>query len=138
MHLIVYTSEFTRDSSEADAVLSDIVGTAKKRNPSMGVTGLLFYHNRRFVQVIEGEKDSLEELIAILVKDNRHKNIERLVDQAIMKRGFREWNMDSFNLDSTDTISADELTNITNAYKANIQMDSEILVTVYKALLKSQ
>lgn len=138
MHLIVYTSEFTRDSSDADAVLSDIVGTAKKRNPSMGVTGLLFYHNRRFVQVIEGEKDSLEELIAILVKDNRHKNIERLVDQAIMKRGFREWNMDSFNLDSTDTISADELTNITNAYKANIQMDSEILVTVYKALLKSQ
>jgi len=137
MHLIVYTSEFNLDNSKADITLSNISSKAKDNNPETGITGLLFYHNQRFLQIIEGEKQSLEDLMSIIAKDKRHRNIERLIDQPIKKRGFNKWNMDAFNLDSSETLNIDELKTITAAFKANIEMDTGMLVTIYKTLLKS-
>lgn len=137
MHLIVYTSEFTLEESEAESVLTDIASKAKLNNPLMEITGLLFYHNRRFVQIIEGEKNSLEDLMSILDEDRRHKNVERIIDQETHKRGFKQWNMDTFNLSSSDIIKPEELKKITHAYKKNLQMDSEMLSSIYKTLLKT-
>ena len=137
MHLIVYTSEFTLDDNKADIELSDIECKAKNCNPITEITGVLFYHKQRFVQIIEGERESLESLMTVLEKDNRHKNIERLVDQEINKRGFKQWNMDTFNLSKKGALNKSELEKITAAYNKNIEMDSAMLVTIYKYLLNT-
>jgi hypothetical protein len=135
MHLIVYTSEYIGRKEDINPVLDDIVKKSKINNPEHGITGLLFYHNQRFIQVLEGEKDSLEGLMSILEKDNRHKNIQRILDQPIKKRGFRDWNMDSLNLSEDQDIDPDELIRIRDAYKKHLLVDSKFLVEFYKAML---
>jgi hypothetical protein len=135
MHFIVYTSEYIGREEDINLVLDDIVTKSKINNPEHGITGLLFYHNQRFIQVLEGERDALEDLMLILEKDNRHKNIQRIFDQQIKKRGFEDWNMDSLNLDEGQDIDPDELIRIRDAYKKHLLVDSRLLVEFYKAML---
>lgn len=135
MHLIVYTSEYTGRKEDIDLVLDDIVKTSKINNLEHEITGLLFYHNQRFIQVLEGERDALEELMSIIEQDHRHKDIERILDQPIKKRGFIGWNMDSCNLSKHQDIVPEELIRIRDAYKRNLLVDSKYLVEFYKAML---
>lgn len=135
MHFIVYTSEYIGKEEDINLVLDDIVKKSKINNPVYGITGLLFYHNKRFIQVLEGEKEALEGLMSILEKDNRHKNIQRILDQQIKKRGFMDWNMDSLNLTEGQDIDPDELIRIRDAYKKHLFVDSKLLVEFYKAML---
>ena len=135
MHFIVYTSEYIGKEEDINPVLDDIVKKSKIHNPEYGITGLLFYHNQRFIQVLEGERDALEGLMSILEKDNRHRNIQRIIDQQIKKRGFNDWNMDSLNLAEGQDIDPDELIRIRDAYKKHLLVDSRLLVDFYKAML---
>ena len=135
MHLIVYTSKYTGRKEDIDRVLDDIIKKSKINNPEHEITGLLFYHNQRFIQVLEGERDALEELMSIIEQDKRHKDIERILDQSIKKRGFMDWNMDSCNLSEDQDIDPDELIRIRDAYKKNLLVDSKYLVEFYKAML---
>jgi hypothetical protein len=135
MHLIIYTSEYVGRAEDIDDVLADIVRLSKINNSEHDITGLLFYHNGRFIQVLEGDKDSLEGLMSILEKDDRHQNIQRIVDQTIKKRAFKEWSMDSLNLSEDSTFDADELIRIRDAYKKHLLVDSYLLTEFYKAML---
>jgi hypothetical protein len=135
MHFIVYTSEYIGREQDINLVLDDIVTKSKINNPEHGITGLLFYHNQRFIQVLEGERDAVEGLMSILEQDNRHKNIQRIFDQQIKKRGFEDWNMDSLNLDEGQDIDPDELIRIRDSYKKHLLVDSKLLVEFYKAML---
>lgn len=89
MHLIVYTSKYTGLEEEIDSVLNNICLLSKRNNFKHDITGVLFYHNKRFLQIIEGNIDPLEKLMTILEHDARHKNIERLIDSSIPKRSFQ-------------------------------------------------
>ena len=135
MHLIIYTSEYVGRAEYIDDVLADIVKRSKINNTRYDITGLLFYQNGRFIQVLEGDKDSLEGLMSILEKDDRHENIQRIIDQTIKKRAFKEWNMDSLHLSEDATIDPDELIRIRDAYKKHLLVDSSLLVEFYKAML---
>ena len=137
MHLIVYTSEFSGNNDHIDDVIEKILEKAKKRNVEHGITGLLFYHQGRFLQIIEGSKDSLNDLMTKLESDPRHTNVERLVDEEIKVRSFDNWNMDSFNLSSQEPLDKDELINIGNVYKKTISTRSALLTRFYKAMLAS-
>ena len=137
MHLIVYTSEYVSGDEDVSKDLSEITAKAKQKNPASGITGLLFYHNGRFLQFIEGEKQALDELMSILDGDPRHKNIEIIINQAISKRSLAQWNMDTFNLSESEKIELDELKAIRDAYKRNLVVESEILASFYKTMLKS-
>ncbi len=135
MHLIIYTSNYVGRAEDIDDVLTDIVIRSEINNLEFGITGLLFYHNGRFIQVLEGERDSLEGLMSILDKDDRHENIQRIVDQTIKKRAFKEWSMDSLNLSEDVTVDPDELIRIRDAYKKHLLVDSKLMVELYKAML---
>ena len=135
MHLIIYTSKYVGKPEDINDVLADIVIRSEINNLNFGITGLLFYQNGRFIQVLEGERDSLEGLMSILEKDDRHENINRIVDESIKKRAFQEWSMDSLNLSEDATIDPDELIRIRDAYKKILHVDSKLMVELYKAML---
>ena len=135
MHLIIYTSQYVGRTEDIDDVLTDIVNRSKINNLEHGITGLLFYHNGRFIQVLEGQKDSLEGLMSILEQDDRHENIQRIIDQTIKKRAFKEWSMGSLNLSEDTLVDPDELIRIRDAYKKHLDVDSKLLVEFYKAML---
>ena len=135
MHLIIYTGEFSGRKEDIKTTLPDMVNRLKVNNLKLEITGSLFYHNLRFIQVLEGEKDSVELIMSTLVKDNRHKNIQRIIDQGIKKRGFTQWGMDSLNLSEDKNIDADELRSIRDAYQKQLLVDSKLLVDFFKAML---
>ena len=135
MHLIIYTSHYTGDASRIDNDLVTITQTAKNNNPALNITGLLFYHNQQFLQVIEGEQSDLESLMATVTADQRHEEVVRIVDQEVPERGFSEWNMDSFNLSEHQQLSPDQLQAIKELYKENFAMQSDTIVDFYKSML---
>lgn len=135
MHIIVYTSELASDEDDVNKLLADVVAKSKINNPRRGISGLLFYHNGRFLQIIEGEHDALEQLMSILQQDSRHKDIVRIIDEDIYQRSFAQWNMDSLNLSPDETIDLKELEIIRDVIKRNMDIDTGILAEFYKAML---
>jgi hypothetical protein len=135
MHLIIYTSKYVGKPEDINDVLADIVKRSEINNLEFGITGLLFYHQGRFIQVLEGERESLEGLMSILEKDHRHENIQRIIDESIKKRAFQEWSMDSLNLSDDVAVDPDELIRIRDAYKRHLHVDSKFMVELYKAML---
>ncbi len=136
MHLISYISDYAGDADSIDSVLDDIVSVSRRLNQLSGITGVLFFHGGKFVQVIEGEEPDLRQRIARIERDPRHRNLTYLIDTPVEKRGFADWNMDSFNLMHRDLISSAELMKIQDAYRANLIPRSNTLVDIYKLFVK--
>ena len=136
MHLIAYISDITEEAGDADAVLEDIVRVAKAENPKHVITGVLFFLDGKFLQIIEGEEPELRALMRNIEGDARHRNIEYLVDTPVEKRGFKDWNMDSFYLDSGRSFDAPTLKDLTESFKKNLLPRSDMLAYFYKALLR--
>ena len=136
MHAIVYVSEYTKSDESINQDLNDITKIAKETNPTLSITGLLFYHNRKFLQIIEGEKDSLEKLMVSIEKDPRHRNIERIIDEKAIRRSYEDWNMDSFNLSDHKSLDLDKLKIINQIYKESWLLESEVLIDFYKLKLQ--
>ena len=132
-----YMSDYNGDTHTIDTDLQAIVSAAKRNNPKLGITGVLFYHNGKFIQVIEGEEPGLRHLMTLLHQDTRHRNITVLIDEPVEKRGFADWNMDSFNLSNQDSLDVTTMEKVRDAYKANLIPRSNTLVETYKFLLKS-
>lgn len=136
MHLIIYTSEYTGDLGKVDSVLQSVVTSAQKNNRKRDITGVLFYHNGRFVQALEGQNKNLRELLSLLKGDTRHKNLEILVDQSITTRFFPQWSMDSFNLSENYTLTSEELKTLSSIYRRNFEGKSSSIIKFFKAMVK--
>lgn len=136
MHLIVYTSDYVGEENEIDQVLDVISKRAKIRNAEKHITGVLFYHNGKFIQFIEGEEKDLRDIMSEIKSSRKHKNLSYLVDEAVKKRGFSEWNMDCFNLSDKKSLDRDELQRIFEAYKKMLEVNSQTLVMAYRTLLQ--
>ena len=136
MHIIVYVSDYNGQNTDIGYDLENIVAVSKVRNREQAITGVLFYHNRKFMQLIEGEHSVLNALMNTLRGDPRHRNITIIVDEAVERRGFEEWNMDAFNLSQEETLDVAALRKIRDIYKANVLPMSNTLIDTYKYFLE--
>ena len=136
MHLIAYTSELKPEYSEdVDAVIQDIVAHSKKNNVDPNKSGVLFFHEDRFLQIIEGEEDHLRALMDTIKKDNRHQDIKSLLDSPVKERSFGSWNMGEIQLGKDKNLDAEYLEKITKKYEQLMVADCAVLVHFYKKLL---
>lgn len=135
MHLIVYTSKSTSDKNRIDAILQDIVQVAKKKNKERAITGVLFYDNHRYLQFIEGEKDQLLILMDELYQDDRHQDINELINEPVSERELMDWNMDYFNIDKNNELSESLLERFRDIYKSNVVLSSKGFVDFIKSML---
>jgi hypothetical protein len=76
MHQIVYTSTAVEDFSPAD--IERLLLDARRRNRALGVSGMLVFHDRTFLQALEGEQRAVNEIFARIASDRRHHDIEIL------------------------------------------------------------
>lgn len=77
----------------SDAEIEDILDNARRRNAETGVTGVLFYLEGNFLQLLEGEDPALEETYLRIKSDPRHRGLTKLLDTEIEQRSFPEWQM---------------------------------------------
>ena len=135
MHTIAYISSYTGRRETLVEDLTDICEKSKSNNPKNNITGVMFYHNRRFMQLIEGDKKDLDRLMAKLHKDPRHCQIMKIVDTPVSERGFASWNMDTFNLDIDQQISVSLVQKCTDLFDSNPVMNAGHFVTAVKSIL---
>lgn len=75
---------------------NDIVATARKHNERVGICGFLLFDHRRFYQVLEGPTESLDPLLARILRDRRHRDVEVLQRVPIDTPSFAGWSMASY------------------------------------------
>lgn len=91
MHHIIYLSWATVPFTNAQ--LLGLLKLARRRNTELAITGVLFYGNERFLQVLEGERQAVQGLYESIRRDPRHQNIITYVDAPATQRAFPEWGM---------------------------------------------
>jgi hypothetical protein len=89
---VTYTSRARLDLGEED--LSQIHEQARHCNALDGITGLLAFDGARFLQIVEGSEDAVDDLIERLRRDERHTAFEIRDERAVDARSFPEWKME--------------------------------------------
>lgn len=89
LYELVYVSLAADDMSAAE--LRALADAARQRNACRGVTGLLFYHRREFVHLLEGPKAAVRELYETIFRDPRHGQLHALWEGDIHQRSFGDW-----------------------------------------------
>lgn len=138
MHMIAYISSAVHTGEKLDEDIADIVKVAKRENLARNISGVLFFVNGQFLQIIEGREDHLRQLLHNIEGDPRHARIEVLIDTPIDERGFGHWNMDQFRLDDTSVFERETLKALTEAFKTSLLPKADTLVFYYKTLLRQK
>ena len=103
MRRIIYASRSFSDLSEDE--LLTLLQSARARNEQHGVTGMLVYASRSFLQLFEGEDEGVEVIWDRIRLDPRHHDLRVLADGATDRRQFGEWSM---GFDHPDDLTLEE------------------------------
>ncbi|MBY8975121.1 BLUF domain-containing protein [Rhodobacteraceae bacterium NNCM2] len=100
MHFLIYTSAATDLMDEPS--LARLLEDCRRRNLADDVTGMLLYKDGSFMQVLEGDRDTIFHTFDRIGRDDRHKDIMLLRDREITARNFNGWSMGFRALRSDD------------------------------------
>lgn len=100
LYELIYRSKATDDITDND--LKEILAVARKFNGENGITGCLLYNNKQFLQLIEGEFDTLMALYEKIKTDERHEDVLLLHMRETEYRIYPEWTMAFKSLDETE------------------------------------
>ncbi len=91
MYSIVYQS--IAQSSFLEHHIPAMLYQARDMNRKHAITGCLLYHNRKFLQLIEGEEALVKQLYNNILQDPRHHQITTLSSEVHPSRIFNQWSM---------------------------------------------
>jgi hypothetical protein len=73
--------------------LQELLDHARRSNAAKGITGALVYAERIFLQILEGDKVVLRDLMAKIRRDVRHENVLVLRESEVPTAIFGSWKM---------------------------------------------
>ena len=82
------------------SLLDGLLAQCRRNNPRRGVTGLLCFTSDTFVQVLEGGRDQVCDLLANILRDERHHSVRLLSYDEIIERRFGNWTMGQVSIAS--------------------------------------
>ena len=88
---LVYISRATGPMSSSE--LEDILKVSRKNNAETAISGMLIYKDGEFMQALEGKREDVEKLYAVISQDKRHDEILVLARKEIPQRCFADWSM---------------------------------------------
>lgn len=88
---IIYSSQANAAMTVTD--LEQILVDARAGNEARNVTGALIYVEGVFLQIIEGEKATVLDLMANIARDARHSSVKVFHEAEIGQRSFADWRM---------------------------------------------
>ena len=95
IHRLVYYSRnaiLGLDEEVREAV-DQILTASKRNNASAGISGALMFTDGYFAQVLEGQRDAVEEVFERIQLDDRHADVQLLSFEAVDGRLFPNWAM---------------------------------------------
>jgi hypothetical protein len=88
---IIYSSKSATPMQRDE--LEELLEHARSSNAEKGITGALVYVDGVFLQVLEGELDTVRELMEKISKDYRHETVTVLKEGATPAASFSDWEM---------------------------------------------
>ncbi|WP_422016113.1 BLUF domain-containing protein [Roseateles sp.] len=88
---VIYSSASTTPLQQED--LEDILNQARSNNARSGITGALAYVDGCFLQVLEGQAEAVQALMARIATDLRHETLTVLQAGEIAAPAFPDWQM---------------------------------------------
>ncbi len=76
-----------------ESEITRLLATARDRNQTLMITGMLLFNDGCFAQILEGEADDLDTLMHSIKGDARHGDVTVLQRGLIGTRAFPEWQM---------------------------------------------
>lgn len=75
------------------AMLAGILLSARRNNPRDGITGALICRHDLYLQLIEGPAPAIDALYARIAQDDRHNDVNLLLESEVAERLFPDWAM---------------------------------------------
>ena len=121
-----------RTSICTDAEIENILASCKKNNPTLKITGVLLYSNKKFIQMVEGDAELITSLFDKIKLDNRHSNCTLISLGAIKEKTFPSWHMGAKKIgeslvDFKTNISEDDHATFNSILNANEVSEVRIL-----------
>ena len=88
---LIYSSEAAPDLAAAD--LEGMLAESRVRNRAHGITGVLVFVEGAFLQILEGEKNDVLDLMERIERDPRHRGVKVFHEEETGERAFASWNM---------------------------------------------
>ena len=104
--------------------IEDILITSRKHNGANDITGCLLYHNDEFLQILEGEENTIRKLFVKIQNDSRHESVLQLAENYTEHRLFTQWTMAYHNISSDSVIS---VTDDDNLFISNFKGFSDLV-----------
>jgi hypothetical protein len=92
---LVYSSQATQPMAVAD--LEKILVDARTGNELRDVTGVLIYVDGVFLQILEGAKDTVLDLLKSIALDTRHNSLKVFSQLEVEEAAFHSWRMAYLN-----------------------------------------
>ena len=104
---LTYHSIATPGLTEQD--IKDIMDVSTKNNAELGITGCLMYYKNFFLQILEGEEETVLDLYEKIRHDHRNDQVTLLSTDTSDSPIFKEWAMAYYHVPNGDNLSDDEL-----------------------------
>ena len=99
---LIYSSEAAAGLAAAE--LEQMLAESRIRNRAHGITGVLLLVDGAFLQILEGEKDDVEDLMVRIQRDPRHHDVKVFYEEDVDERAFESWSM-AYLAPSADELS---------------------------------
>lgn len=99
MKCIAYVSRvpISERSIRMPTGLLDIVRISREHNPKLQITGIISYRQGQYLQVLEGPKSEVDNLMKKITQDPRQEDLWVFLDMPIFERSFPNWGVNVFD-----------------------------------------
>ena len=98
---MIFSTVYVSAAAEpwAQDELRALLAGCRANNAAAGVTGLLLYRDGVFMQVLEGEEETVRSLYRRIARDPRHHDVANIWVAHAPQRRFPDWSMGFRNLE---------------------------------------
>ena len=120
-------------------IVDEITEASIRNNKEFNITGMLLGIEGHYLQYLEGEEKDVLNLLEIIKKDVRHKELVVWVQGFYEKRVFSEWSMGSWMLTNEKLEKLTALTDIKNFLEdpANTELQTTKFMHMMHGLLNT-
>ena|ERR1700744_1288589 len=129
MYYIIYSSTGTKQFTEDE--LTAILSKSVTNNTRDSITGVLLYHEGSFIQLLEGEEETIRETYKRITGDSRHKHVTTIASGELKQRNFPDWAM------GFKSINAEALKELRGDFEPAIQTSTDSNDTFSASLLNA-
>lgn len=100
LHHLIYVSRASKGMKPSDNVA--ILAIAKDFNTQHEISGILVYKDQTFLHLLEGPQQAVQNLYRKIRKDERHTDIQTLMNEPTYNRFYPQLGLEFRSLDNTE------------------------------------